>query len=193
MYLIDTGKINSINDLNFKTTPKFFFDNILLFPESFFNYIMRTPVSFNKEEYIENKDYFIELCRTRFNKNNFDQYKLSLIELLRDVKQKIRNKYKFLWLELEKRSITKGMKRSIYVKEYFDVYGNNNYNQPLKCLYCRSVDITSYINDKKLRDCRFNFEAGHIRSFYNGGLTEVENLRPICRDCNRKIGRNNWE
>ena len=192
LYLIDRGKINSICDLDFKTNPKFFFDNVLLYPECFFYCIIQTPVSFNREEYMENKNNFIESCRERFNKNNFNQYKSSLSELLRDVKQKIRNKYKYVWLELEKKTITKGMKRYIYVKEYFDVHGNNDYNQPLKCPCCMSIDITSYIDNQNLNNCKFNFEGGHIKSFYNGGETKVENLRPICRDCNNKMGKKNW-
>lgn len=35
------------------------------------------------------------------------------------------------------------------------------------------------------------FECGHIISVYNGGLTCVKNLIPICGGCNKKIGKNN--
>jgi hypothetical protein len=34
----------------------------------------------------------------------------------------------------------------------------------------------------------FEFEAGHVISEFNGGKTEIENLRPICSDCNKSMG-----
>jgi len=33
-----------------------------------------------------------------------------------------------------------------------------------------------------------DFECGHIKSHATGGLTELINLRPVCRDCNRSMG-----
>lgn len=38
-----------------------------------------------------------------------------------------------------------------------------------------------------------NFIVGHITSVKNGGLTEVENLRPICYYCNMKMSKTNWQ
>jgi len=37
------------------------------------------------------------------------------------------------------------------------------------------------------------FQCGHIISEYNGGVTEVNNLRPICSGCNQSMGKTNWE
>lgn len=34
-----------------------------------------------------------------------------------------------------------------------------------------------------------NFECGHVESFADGGLTTVENLRPICSPCNKSMGK----
>jgi len=39
----------------------------------------------------------------------------------------------------------------------------------------------------------FNFEAGHIRSFKNGGTDELDNLRPVCGTCNRLMGIMNYD
>ena len=36
------------------------------------------------------------------------------------------------------------------------------------------------------------FQCGHIQSEYNGGVTEVSNLRPICSGCNQSMGKTNW-
>ena len=44
-----------------------------------------------------------------------------------------------------------------------------------------------------MRKMYINFEAGHIKSFYNGGDINIENLRPICKVCNIKMGSTNWD
>lgn len=36
-----------------------------------------------------------------------------------------------------------------------------------------------------------NFECGHVISERDGGLVNVENLRPICANCNRSMGTKN--
>ena len=188
LYLIYTRKINSIRDFNFKTDPEFFFNNILLFPECVVYCIMKIPVSFNIKRFERNGPNIIQLLKTLFNKNNFNEHKLFLSELLRAVKEEIINKYKFAWLELEREPITKKMKRCIYMIEYFRVYEDKCFNKQLLCPFCRVNNITSFI-DKNVNKCKFNFYVGHIKSFYYGGLTDVDNLRPICGDCNRKMSK----
>ena len=37
------------------------------------------------------------------------------------------------------------------------------------------------------------FQAGHIISYANGGKDAIENLLPICRDCNMNMGAENWD
>ena len=34
-----------------------------------------------------------------------------------------------------------------------------------------------------------NFEVGHNKSFTTGGTWDINNLRPICRSCNRSMGK----
>ena len=46
-----------------------------------------------------------------------------------------------------------------------------------KCLCCNAEEITST-----------NYECGHIKSEKNGGEITIENLRPICSNCNKSIG-----
>lgn len=36
-----------------------------------------------------------------------------------------------------------------------------------------------------------HFECGHVISEFNGGTICIENLRPICSQCNRSVGRKN--
>ena len=37
------------------------------------------------------------------------------------------------------------------------------------------------------------FHCGHIISQKNGGMTDVDNMRPICGDCNIKMSSMNWD
>ena len=55
-----------------------------------------------------------------------------------------------------------------------------------KCFCCNKNEITpfTYCN---------TFHAGHIISHHNGGKTSIENLLPICRDCNMNMGSENWD
>ena len=36
--------------------------------------------------------------------------------------------------------------------------------------------------------CAMSFHAGHLKSEYNGGQVSVDNMRPVCRSCNSKVG-----
>jgi hypothetical protein len=49
------------------------------------------------------------------------------------------------------------------------------------------------ICDKKIRVGKNGFHCGHIISEANNGVTEVDNLRPICADCNINMGAKNWD
>jgi hypothetical protein len=49
------------------------------------------------------------------------------------------------------------------------------------------------ICDKKIRVGKNGFHCGHIISEANGGVTDLDNLRPICADCNIDMGSTNWD
>ena len=55
-----------------------------------------------------------------------------------------------------------------------------------KCFCCWKACITQLSNYK-------TFHAGHIISDHNGGETSVDNMLPICRDCNMNMGSENWD
>ena len=63
----------------------------------------------------------------------------------------------------------------------WDLYVGKNVANT-KCICCR----TSEINAK-------DFVAGHIISEYNGGQVVVDNLLPICQQCNSSMGVTNME
>ena len=59
-----------------------------------------------------------------------------------------------------------------------------------------------YCGDKKsnycfYKDCSYiikhdDYSCGHIISEYNGGETTINNLKPMCANCNYKLGKRNW-
>lgn len=51
-----------------------------------------------------------------------------------------------------------------------------------KCLCCKVTDIT-----------QLSFHCGHIIAESNGGETTVNNLKPICQNCNSSMGTTNME
>lgn len=40
---------------------------------------------------------------------------------------------------------------------------------------------------------QIDFECGHIISRKNGGLSTIDNLKPICSPCNKSMGADNWD
>ena len=50
------------------------------------------------------------------------------------------------------------------------------------CIVCNNSKISSR-----------NFDAGHIQSEYNGGCENIDNLLPICRQCNLSMGIMNMD
>lgn len=50
----------------------------------------------------------------------------------------------------------------------------------------------SFCNIVLKKGVKGGFQCGHIISEYNGGVTEVNNLRPICSSCNQSMGKTNW-
>ena len=55
-----------------------------------------------------------------------------------------------------------------------------------KCFCCHSMQITPFTR------CS-TFQAGHIISHANGGKASIDNLLPICRDCNENMSAVNWD
>lgn len=60
----------------------------------------------------------------------------------------------------------------------FSVWKMINGNVITAPCFCCSGDTTYDVN----------YEAGHIKSRAKGGVADIDNLRPICRQCNRSMG-----
>lgn len=70
----------------------------------------------------------------------------------------------------KRKSINKGLREKVWIK-----YMGNRVQG--KCYCCRIKPI--HFTD---------FEVGHNKSVYSGGTNNINNLRPICRSCNREMG-----
>ena len=55
-----------------------------------------------------------------------------------------------------------------------------------KCFCCWKNEITPFTGNNV-------FHAGHIHSHFNGGKESIENLIPICRDCNTNMSSEHWD
>jgi len=55
-----------------------------------------------------------------------------------------------------------------------------------KCFCCWKTRITPFTYNN-------TFHAGHIKSESNGGRISIDNLLPICSDCNKDMGATNWD
>jgi hypothetical protein len=76
--------------------------------------------------------------------------------------------------KIERKHIPQKIRQDLW-KQYY----GENYNA--LCLICKqqiSINV---------------FEAGHIISSADGGGDNIDNLRPICRDCNRSMGTTNMD
>ena len=76
----------------------------------------------------------------------------------------------------KKKPIYSTIKRLVWNKYIGENIGKS------KCLCCNITDIT-----------QLSFHCGHIISERNNGETIVENLKPICQNCNSSMGSKNMD
>jgi 5-methylcytosine-specific restriction endonuclease McrA len=77
-------------------------------------------------------------------------------------------------IKYKKKSIPKSLKKQVW-----DTWIGSNIGAT-KCLCCRHEEIR-----------QIEFHCGHIISEVMGGQTNVNNLRPICAQCNLSMGSMN--
>ena len=69
-------------------------------------------------------------------------------------------------------------------KKVWDFYIGQHTSALCFCCWKNVITPFTYCN---------TFQAGHIISHKNGGKETLENMLPICRDCNMLMGRENWD
>lgn len=89
-----------------------------------------------------------------------------------------KNEIPFHDYKKEKNKIPSRLKKASWIKEYGDV-------TDVKCpiSFCNNTINCLTAN---------GFQAGHIISEYNNGKIEINNLKPICKNCNSSMGSKNW-
>ena len=92
-----------------------------------------------------------------------------IIEKCKKIPQKIQNKYR-------KKPIPSTVKRLVWNKYIGENIGK------YKCYCCKLTDIT-----------QLSFHCGHVISEKKGGQIDVNNLRPICQNCNSSMGFKNMD
>ena len=81
----------------------------------------------------------------------------------------------------------KSRKNKISPQIRFDVWKKYIGNKiEAKCFCCWKNRITPFTNNN-------TFHAGHIMSEANGGIISIDNLLPICSDCNKDMNATNWD
>jgi hypothetical protein len=126
-----------------------------------------------KSLYLEDKTRFYKEEQDIIEKQNFYTFAFknnNFMEYLFNNSDPIHHKFKKI-----KSRITPKLRESVWTKEYNEL---SEGKCPIK-----SCNHIIYKN---------NFNCGHIISEYNGGETNLENLRPICTSCNSKMGTKNW-
>jgi hypothetical protein len=78
--------------------------------------------------------------------------------------------------KIKKKTIPKALKIAVWNKYIGEEIGK------VKCLCCNITDIT-----------QLKFHTGHIISEANNGLTNIDNLKPICESCNKSMGTKNMD
>ena len=73
-----------------------------------------------------------------------------------------------------KARITKTLRKKVW----YETFSSGKAEAP--CFCC----------EKTIINC-WDFQAGHVQSEYDGGPTIAENLRPICAECNQRMGTQN--
>ena len=98
-----------------------------------------------------------------------------------------KHKCKIERIDNQKTIPPKKRKKKISPQVRFEVWKIYIGNQiEAKCFCCYKNTITPFTN------CN-TFHAGHIKSEANGGEIKIENLLPICSDCNKSMGAVNWD
>lgn len=101
--------------------------------------------------------------------NNFDESTLDSNKTSEPIKEKILENKPY-----KKKKPPQSLKQAVWNKYVPEDIGR------IKCLCCNSNYITP-----------FTFHCGHIIAESKGGKTNIDNLRPICSNCNSSMGTKN--
>lgn len=132
---------------------------------------------FSKLKYLENKD----------DEKLYSQTEITAINVPKNViffknnnfiNHLVDNDYPTHDDPVKRKNIPNSMREEVWKKEF-----NNKKTGTCPVKYCNHQ-----ISNKK-----FGFQCGHMESVANGGKDIIDNLKPICADCNAKMSSTNWD
>ena len=181
----ENGKLKTIEEFRDDLIKINFFKNVNCYEKKIFSkyksiqYLIRKNDEFYKKASYEinfrhNESIFYkdELKNIK-DKIIFSLKGNNFIEWLNNNNELPYHKYK-----TQKEPISQYIKKQIWKKEFGD---SNTEKCPIS--FCNTILLNGQKN---------GWHAGHIISEYNGGKTIIENLRPICKNCNSSMGSKNW-
>lgn len=115
-------------------------------------------------EYYENSDDYESDNQSEYSESEEDTIKSKKSSKIKKIVSK----------KPRKKPIPATVKRLVWNKYIGENIGKH------KCYCCNLTDIT-----------QLSFHCGHVISEKNGGNIEVNNLRPICQNCNSSMGIKN--
>lgn len=143
--------------------------------------------SINEKNYSNLKKYFKDDHNAIENKFFLGVKKCNFIDYIKYREKLTDIKYKLNFNHNHDQKKNSGRKKkdkiSSQLREKIWIYHYGNI-AIAKCLCCNEQEIRLGVN---------NWDAGHILSENNKGPTILENLIPICKNCNCKMGSTNWD
>jgi len=80
----------------------------------------------------------------------------------------------------KRKQISGSLKRDVWLK-----YVGNKAKTTCFCCQQNEIMLCSGVHN--------TWQAGHIISHHNGGFAEINNLHPICKQCNIDMNDENWD
>ena len=109
---------------------------------------------------------------------SFSNFFASSVAAINWLQDKSNNPAKHI-LRKGKKRITRKLRLEVWNKEY-----GSNIDEGICTIKNCTIKYKKNSND---------WDSGHIISEFNGGETTLNNLRPLCKQCNNCMGRVNWD
>ena len=144
--------------------------------KNFLNYFINTNLYSNEKSITKNETKKVKKQKAKENKiikNKKDKLK----DKLKNEKDKLKDKNNTIKnggikkIKYKKKKIPKALREQVWIK-----YNGCYFNKKCYVKWCKNK-----IN------C-FNYDCGHDIPESKGGKTVIENLKPICRNCNLSMG-----
>lgn len=172
------GYIKSIDEFVKELVQLNYFENFSNSQLAFENLIKNNKEFYDKNRYLieletNRNSFYIPEIKHIENKIIFPLKNSNFLMYLIDNKTEPIHKKK-----VQKQNITSYLRNKVWEKEF-----SNSEVESCPIKFC---------NNKLFKSKKGGWQAGHLISEKNGGELKINNLRPICSECNRSMGIKNW-